>query len=369
MLTKLQEILLINAPAYICAVLALWRKFNNGQYYEGTILLLLMLDLAGVAYLTAGMLDPATFFDDTTKLWLSGLTSIIVPLLYMFHATATGRAKVDKVTILLFFIAVMVFLPPASLELIPAYAVRYYAQPMNSMCLSIYYKNTFLFDIEWIALVLLLQTSISLFQVRKVVRFVKSQGAHYSKVSRAVLVWDFNCGVFLAVFYFFPEAYWVNPVLQMVFLIMASVIIGVGCFLIFLGFDLNPVSDEEGQRTSMKEFIRENGELISRLRYLLEEEKIYLERGIQAETVIQRLDTNHVYFERIMRSQYGLSFPEYVHRSRINYAQKILERHRRIPASISPNLEKLAQECGYEDTKTFLSMYHRITGEGAPINA
>lgn len=138
---------------------------------------------------------------------------------------------------------------------------------------------------------------------------------------------------------------------------MASIIIGVGSLLIFFGFDLNPVSDEDGQRTSIRDFMAQNSELVNKLRYLLEENRIYLEPGIQAETIIQQLDTNHVYFERIMLSQYGFSFPEYVHCSRINHAQELMKN---IP---TPSIDSIAQQCGYDSTETFVRFYERITNE------
>ena len=362
MSTQLLEILLCNIPAYVCAGLAIWRKFNNGKYYEGAVLVAVVLDLLGVAFFMSVQLNMLTA-NDTAMRWWSGFTAFLIPLIYMFHAPAAGQDKVNNVTIALFLFTILLFVPATSVELVPYYASRYYTQPMDDMGVSIFFRGVFIVHIEWIAIILFLQAVVALYQVRRTVKFVRAHGAHYSRIARTVFVWDFNCGFFLAAFFFLPLSYWQQPVLRWVFIIVASVVIAVGCFLIFLGFDLNPVSDEDGQRTSMQEFVRENGELIGSLRYLLEEQQIYLERGIQAETIIRRLGTNYVYFDRVMNAQYGISFPEYVHRARIKYAQQLLRSQGTHANQLPLSMDEVAAKCGYEDTTTFLRLYKRITGE------
>ena len=356
-------ILLCNIPAYICAGLAVWRKFNSGQTYEASLLLVIVLDLLGTAYYMGQVLNPITA-TDSNLLRLSVFTAFLIPLIYMFHAPAGGQAKINKTTITLFLLIGLIFMPSSSIELVPAYAVHYHTQPMDAMGLSIFYRGIFITHIEWIAIVLTLQALLALFQLRLAVRYVHAHGAHYSRVSRAVFVWDFNCGFFLAVFFYLPIEFWQQPVMRWGLIILSGVIIAVGCFLIFLGFDLNPVSDEDGKRTSIKEFVQENGELITGLRTILEDEQVYLERGIQAEMIINRLHTNYVYFDRVMKTQYGVSFPEYVHRARIQYAQRLLdEQSRRKDGSRPLTIDEIAARCGYEDTVTFIRLYKRIVGE------
>ncbi|MBQ7631454.1 MAG: helix-turn-helix transcriptional regulator [Paludibacteraceae bacterium] len=350
------KILLCNIPAYLCAVLAAWRKFNNGQYYEGSVFVVIMLDLVAIAYFLALVLDPVTA-TSANQMSLAGLASLLIPLLYMFHAPAGGQQKINKTTIVLFLLTFIFFLPATSIELVPAYATRYFTRPMDDMGVSIFYCNRFITHIHWIAIILWAQAIVALYQVQRAIRFVHAHGGHYSWVTRLILAWDFNCGFFIAIFFALPKEYWYHTAAQWIGIITASIIIGVGSLLIFLGFDLNPVADEDGQRTSIQEFMTQNGELVNKLRYLLEERQIYLERGIQAETLIQQLGTNYVYFDRIMRSQYGVSFPEYVHRSRIQYAKELMAH------KLTPSIDSIAQQCGYENTEAFIGLYERITDE------
>lgn len=359
MTRQLIEILLINIPAYICAGLALYRKINKGQYYEAVIFALLVLDLFCMAFFTAMVLNPETATGSNMQ-WLAIFTVLVVPILYAFHAPYTGHERIDWTIILLLLIAGLIFVPATSIELAPSYAVRYDTMPMEGYGVSIFYRGMYLFHIDWIIIILLLQTTIAYLRVWRVVRYVHAQGGHYSLSTRAVLAWDFNCGFFLIVFFLVPLSLWQTPVMRMIYMIMAALIIAVGALLIFLGFDLNPVSDDSGKRSSLKEFVQENSELVSSLRYLLEEEKIYLEPRIQAETVVHRLGTNFVYFNKIMNAEYGISFPEYVHRARIRYARQLAKEAN---ASSPLTLDSIATRCGYKDTDTFIRLYRLITGE------
>lgn len=355
----LLEILLINTPAYFCAGLALYRKINKGQYYEAILFTLLVLDLFCMAFFTAMVLNPETATGNNMH-WLAISTILVVPILYAFHAPYTGHERIDWAIIVLFLLGGLLFVPATSIELAPSYAVHYNTMAMQEFGISIFYRGFFLFHVDWIIIILLLQTTIALMRVWRVVRFVHAQGGHYSFSTRAVLAWDFNCGFFLVVFFLVPLSVWQTQSAQIVYMITAALIIAVGSLLIFLGFDLNPVSEDSGKRSSLKDFVRENSDLVSSLRYLLEEEKIYLEPGIQAETLVHRLGTNFIYFGKIMYAEYGISFPEYVHRARIRYAQQLAKDAN---ASSPLTLDSIATRCGYKDTDTFIRLYRFITGE------
>ena len=357
----LQQMLLINIPAYICAGLALYRKFNQGQYYEAVVFVILVMDLFGLAYFTAMVLNPQTATGDNMQ-WLAIFTVLIIPILYMFHAPYTGHERLDWAIMVLFLLSGLIFVPATSIELAPSYAVHYTSMPVEEYGVSIFYRGIFLFHLDWIIIILISQTVIALMRVWKVVRYVHAQGGRYSFFTQAVLAWDFNCGFFLAAFFIIPLSLWQTPVMRLVYMIIAATIIGVGSLLIFFGFDLNPVSEDSGKRSSLKDFVRENSDLIRALKYMLEEEKIYLEPGIQAETLVHRLGTNFIYFDKIMYAEYGISFPEYVHRARARYAQQLASEHA-THSSLPLTLDSIATKCGYKDTETFIRLYRLITGE------
>ena len=360
----LQQMLLINIPAYICAGLALYRKFNQGQYYEAVVFTILMLDLFGLAYFTAMVLNPMTATGDNMQ-WLAIFTVLIIPILYLFHAPYTGHAKLDWAAVVLFLIGGLIFVPATSIELAPSYAMHYSTMPMAGYGVSIFYRGLYLFHVDWIIIILMSQTVLALMRVWRVVQYVRAQGGRYSFFTQAVLAWDFNCGYFLAVFFIIPLSLWQTPVMRLVYMIIAACIIGVGSLLIFFGFDLNPISEDSGKRSSLKQFVKENSDLVLNLKYMLEEEKIYLEPGIQTETLVHRLGTNFIYFGKIMYAEYGISFPEYVHRARVRYAQQLASDYASKPtaSAIPLTLDDIAAQCGYKETETFIRLYRHITSE------
>ena len=330
---------------------------------------MLILDLIALAYFTAMVLTPETATGANIQL-LAIFTVMIVPLLYAFHAPYTGHMSLDWANVVLLLLGGLIFAPATSIELAPSYALHYDSHPVEGFGVSVFYRGLYLFHIDWMICILFLQTAIALLRVRRVVKYVRAQGGKYSFAARAALIWDFNCGFFLLVFFLLPLSVWQTQPARIVYMILAALIIALGSLLIFFGFDLNPISDESGKRSSLKDFVKENMELVSALRYLMEEEKIYLEPGIQTETVVKRLGTNFVYFSKIMNAEYGISFPEYVHRARIRYAQQLassVTRHPSVELSggvSSPlTLDAIATQCGYKDTETFIRLYRLITGE------
>lgn len=352
-------VLLCNLPAYICAGMAVWRKLDNGETYEAVLFSIIILVLFAEAYLAAVVLDPDTITREA-RIAQVNISTLFIPLLFMFTSPSGGADRVTPTAILLFALTLLLFTPAVALDWNPIYRRITLGAPVYDYGVSFLWHGRFVYYCSWGAIILVLQSIVALRQVRKIASFVHAHGAHYSRVTRAVLIWDFSCGFYLSGFFLLPASFWQQPVMRWVFFIVSSLIITIGSLLIYFGFDFNPVSDKEGKRFSLNEFIAENGELLQRLRYLVEDENICLERGIQAETLIQRLKTNHVFFERMVRLQYGCSFPELVNMRRIEHAKELLHHTR--------DLDRIAHQCGYPDTQVLLTMYERVEGEPLKIN-
>ena len=202
------------------------------------------------------------------------------------------------------------------------------------------------------AIILVLQSYIALTQLKKLYKMVVTHGAKYSLKATITYYWNFSCGYFLSLSFLIPLQAWQTPTMRWIFYITSAVFIGVGCFLIFLGFDLNPIVDHERNNTSLSEFMLENGAAVQRMRAMMEDEKVYLEPGIQSETVAQRLDTSHAYFLQMVQVTYGCSFPEWINRKRIEYSKQLLQQQL--------SFERVAVESGFSSTFAFLRMFMRI---------
>ena len=352
-------ILLCNIPAYITALLALWRKWNNGEHYEAVVFGVLGVVVICEGFLAARVLDPDTI-NTAVMVAQANLATLIVPILFMFHAPSVGADRLNKTVILLFALTLLLFTPAVSLDWNPIYSKLQLTEPKSDYGLSLSVQGKPIYYVSWAAVIIVLQSLLALRKVRRVAAMVRAQGAHYSRTTRAVMVWDFSCGFYLTFFFLLPVTVWQQPVMRWIFYITSSLIVTLGSLLIFLGFDLNPISDENGKRFSLDEFVLENSDLVNHLRHLIDEENICLERGIQAETLVQRLGTNHIYFERMIRAQYGCSFPELVHRRRIEHVRTLINR---IDHQLTnDDLAHIAVACGYLDASTLRTLWEQVTG-------
>lgn len=353
---QIVNILLINLPAYVLLGMALWKKIRDREYYAASVFGALCVLLVAEAVLMSQVLYADTCTPVMMK-WQAGVTVLIMPLLYMFHAPEGGEERVNRTTVILYLLTLLLLLPPVSWEVVPSYAITTYSPPRDILGISIFYKGRYIYYLSWTAIVLTLQSWVALRNLKRTYRAVAHQGARYSLKAKWVLFWDLSCGYFLSTFLLLPVSLWQNPAMRWSFYVLAAAFIGIGSLLIVLGFDVNPIVDHRYENgMSLNDFMLENGELVSSMKVLLEEGQVYLEQGIQSDVVAERLGTTHAYFLKMMEAVYGESFPEWVNRQRIAHAETLLS------AGEMP-LESVARQSGYSDAYSFSRMYERITGK------
>ena len=348
-------ILLVNIPAYICAGLALSRKLRDEDFYAASMFLVLLLLLLADAILVSQIFYPETC---TIPLALaqSVVTVLIVPVLYMFLAPEGGESAFNRTTIMLFLLPLLMLLPEMTWELMPGYAVTQYEEPQDIMGISIFYRGEFLYHLYWATIVLILQSFVALSQMKRLYKIVTGHGAHYSWKAKAAYYWDFSCGYFLSLSLLFPLSFWQQPEMRWTYYIISDAFIAIGCLLVYLGFDLNPIVIHQQKKMSLGDFMLETGDVVNDMREMLEEDRVYLEKGIQSDTVAQRLDVSHSYFLRMMQAVYDCSFPEWVNNARVEYSKGLLRENKY-------TLEKIADLCGYSSAKAYIRLFKRITGQ------
>ncbi|MBR1809315.1 MAG: helix-turn-helix transcriptional regulator [Paludibacteraceae bacterium] len=352
--SQLISVLLVNLPAYVLGGIAFVKKIRDENYYAAWVFLTLLLVLVADAVFVSQMFFVETCLPVYMEVQ-AAMSVSIVPLLYMFLSPEGGEERWSRTTIILWLLTLLILLPSVSWEVVPAYAITQYFPPREIMGISIFYKGRYVYFLGWTAIALTLQSFVALSQLKRLYKAVSSHGAHYSWKAKATYYWDFSCGYWLSLSFLVPLHIWQTPAMRWVFYVSACVIIAVGCLLLVLGFDINPVVDNEHKKQTLHDFMLENGEIVERMKRLLEEDRIYLEHGIQSDTVAERLDTSHAYFLRMMRIVYDMSFPEWVNRARVEYAKQLLS---------DPDIktEQVAAECGYKDAYTLAHMFHQITG-------
>ncbi len=348
-------IMMINFPAYICAGMALSRKIHDEEYYAASMFIVLMLLLIVDAVLVSQLFYVETYSESLVRAQ-AGISVLILPVLYMFLAPEGGEAVFNRTTIMLFVLTLLLLLPEMAWELIPGYAVTQYVEPQEVLGVSIFYEGRFVYHLYWAAVVVILQEIVSMSQMRRLYKMVTSHGAHYSWKARAAYYWDYTCGWLLAVSLLFPITVWQRVEMRWTYYIIFAAFIAVGCLLVFMGFDLNPIVIHQRKKLSLGDFMLETGDVVHEMRHMLEDDRVYLEKGLQSDTMAQRLDISHSYFLRMMQAVYNCSFPEYINNARVEYSKGLLRENKY-------SLEKIASLCGYSNTNAYIHLFKRVTGQ------
>ena len=353
--SQLLTLLIVNIPAYICAGLALSRKLRDEDYYAAVMFIVLVLLMLADAVLISQVFFVETCTEELTRAqaWVSvGL----VPVLYMFLAPEGGQSVFNRTTIMLVALMFLMLMPDMAWELVPGYAVTEYVEPQDMMGISIFYQGQFFYHLYWPAIILIFQSFVALSQMKRLYKLVTGHGAHYSWKAKAAYYWDFSCGYFLSLSYLFPLSFWQTLEGRWTYYVFADAFIAIGCLLVFMGFDLNPIVIHQQKKLSLGDFMLETGDVVNELKYMLEEERVYLEKGLQSDTMAQRLDISHSYFLRMMQAVYNCSFPEWINNARVEYSKGLLRENKY-------SLERVASLCGYSSANAYVRLFKRITGQ------
>lgn len=354
-ITHLVTLLLLNVPAYVCAGLALSRKMRDEDYYSVGVFIVLLALLLLDAILLSQVCYPDTATEEIIRIQ-SGVSVLLVPVIFMFLAPQSGQERFNRTNIMLFLETLLMLMPEMAWELVPGYALTQYVEPQDIMGISIFYQGEFLYHLYWPAIILILQSFTALTQMKKLYNAVKTHGANYSWKAKASYYWNFSCGYFLSLSFLFPFSMWQTPEMRWTYYILADIVISIGCLLVYMGFDLNPIVIHQTKKLSLGDFMLETGDVVGDMRHMLEEDRVYLEKGLQSDTIAQRLNISHSYFLRMMQAVYNCSFPEWINNARIEYSKGLLRENKY-------SLERIANMCGYSSSKAYVRLFKRITGQ------
>jgi YesN/AraC family two-component response regulator len=99
-------------------------------------------------------------------------------------------------------------------------------------------------------------------------------------------------------------------------------------------------------------------QIIEKLEFLMEKEKIFMRTEISLEELAVRLETNRAYLSRAINSKYKMNFNNYINASRIKEAIKIISN-----GDLKTfTLEGIAQTVGFNNRVSFNKAFHKYTG-------
>lgn len=91
-------------------------------------------------------------------------------------------------------------------------------------------------------------------------------------------------------------------------------------------------------------------------RALIDEEKIYLQPTVKVELVARTLGTNRTYLSRIVKKEYGKTFPQLILALRIEEAKRILREEPDM------KINEVATRCGFKNSSVFGKAFKEETG-------
>lgn len=97
-------------------------------------------------------------------------------------------------------------------------------------------------------------------------------------------------------------------------------------------------------------------DLLSRITALMEDRQLFRRSDLRVSDVASELGTNTTYISACLNSQMGVSFPTFIARYRVAYAQSLMLRE---PGK---RLSKVAEESGFADDASFFRTFKQITG-------
>lgn len=105
-----------------------------------------------------------------------------------------------------------------------------------------------------------------------------------------------------------------------------------------------------------KENVPEKSDLLTRITGLVEQKQLYLVKDLKIADIARELGTNATYISACINGQLNVSFPEFIARYRVEYAQKLMREHPELPSV------EVWEESGFNNEKTFFRCFRAQTG-------
>lgn len=316
--------------------------------------------ISGITAIMNGSLVYLMINDSTMPIWLlipqALLSCAIVPQAYMYFSHQIGRRWTNETTIALLTMYLLLFIPSMSFEW-----AGYGEQPVMHDAVPMWHMNIFhhghlVYSITMASVAILIQAILTLRRIPPMVSTMRKYELKFTPKMRFFFIWWISCILFIIFSSLLPMKVILHPIISWVYFALYGTLIFSAFTLLALKFDLHPVITEEGESgINIDEFIRESQQLAERARRLFLEERLYLQQGIVIDDVVARLGTNRTYFTRMMRTEFGLTFSEYVTNERLRYSEHLL-------TSTDKGLEEIAEESGFGNASAFCRVFKRNTG-------
>ncbi len=280
------------------------------------------------------------------------ISTMIIPIGYSYFARKMGRSIKNETTRANWLLILLLLVPSVNISLTPwsgveeAHSAPFYIQLLLSG------KTIYRMSIS--SLILLLQAICISFRVPHTAQTMKQYGLSFTPAMRSFLIWWVIAIGFVSFTSLMPMEVFAIPVFSWIYFIGYGLLTASIYIHIALRMDIHPIQTEDQEHVNIDEYVRQNKELAERAHRLFLEEKLYLKQGIVIEDVVTMLGTNRSYFTRMMRSEFGMSFNEYVSQERVNYVKEQLR-------TTDRSIEDISFDAGFGNVSSLIRVFKRFT--------
>lgn len=265
----------------------------------------------------------------------------IVPLIYMHFSWQFDR-KVINVTVLVLWLLCLPILATNIILSNPFEAYEPLHFTTKPFALYVVSHGEKLWGIYTGDLIIILQALVTTLRIVPLAHRLRDNGLRFSRPIYAFFVWWIYDATFVMA-------------VSSLDLVQLSSVAGTWCYylgiavglvsinvLFALHFDIHPVETEQGEVVDNVDVYLENlyADLAQRMEEAITKDQLFRQPGYSVEDICERLQTNRKLLAQMMLRQYGIHFPEYLNKCRLEYAQQLL-------LTARMKMEQVAEESGF----------------------
>lgn len=284
----------------------------------------------------------------------------IVPQAYLYFCRQMGTKGSLGVNLTVWLLMLLLFVPSLSIDIHPFGEPSVY-DPIQLMHFNIYNHGKLIYAISIPSLIILFQAIATSIRIPIVVKALHVYELKFSAKGKSFLIWWIAAILFIVFSSLIEMDQLRQPTFAWGFYISYAFLITMIYAHIALGLDIRPIeTTDEEEVENMDAFIAASKELAERAKRLFIEEKLYLRPEIVTDDVVRMLGTNRTYFTRMMRSEFNMSFHEFITYERIEYSKTLL-------TSTEKTLEEIAEESGFSNASSYCRVFKRQTNTSPDV--
>lgn len=337
-------------PVMFYGLYGTYRRGDLTQFWTLVLIsLMIIVRFATMAIHFGGLpVSPVIHFLET----LAGL--YIIPTMYMYLCGQCGTRWNNREAIIQVLLPVLVLL-------IGTRAIDFGETPTTthhdlvSGALNIYNNGTRVMTIVVRHVVVIIQSLIVAYCMLRLWSRVRRYGLKFTKYMKMYYVWMFFMLGGMIVNHLLALDASLATRVHFLHFAFFGIIITIGYIIIPGTFKVAPIVDAVSNHpVVVDEVLEESGRLADHLHQLMEDDRIYLRPGIHVDEVADIMGTTCAYVTRLMRTEFGQSFTDYVNCARVIYSKKLL-------LTSSKSIEDVALASGFSDALSYTSVFEHYT--------